>query len=809
MSAKLKTVAARFPAATCLLVSLAVTGCPWWPSSRGTGPLPQAARQQKESAEPADRHVAPTTGPEADLIELLSSDSWVHAVSTGRPPQAEAPLRWQHHRLEDLLSRPADRLPDFRSSLGNPNPIVAANAAICLARLGDRSVAAHLAKAVRSPRLNLPLRLAAAEALGSIQQPATADLLGELVDQYGGRSLDARSPSIPELEAELIRALAGHVDPCADSRFVKALRSPVADVRLEALGPWTVKRLDSFPVEATDLRTDPDAQVRAAAMRAIARQQHPGAHQYLAAGLNDHDLRVRIACIEALGHLVDAEAGATLTALLENEGELIRAAAVRSLSGLGDRQAVVAAAADESWRVRLAVAESLARQPGPEEAAVAARMLKDPSAGVQNAAISAVADWPLALAGPILLDGLNSTSYIPRRTAAERLSARWAAAAEFPVDGPPERRTEVLEQLKIRFAQEFNVALHNTPQRDEQVQTTVAIEPAKSTPESAAEVQRLVALVADSTITLSVRGQAIERLVAYGPRLIDILQESPLAQRQPLPEAIYREVLPRCSSEFAALDRLTSEDVSVRRQAAGDLAGGAGTDPLCRLAVSRLSSIAAKEPDSLVWLGVLKAVSGDKSEASARLAYAAVGHISPEVRRRACEHLGQNPQPRHVAVLLPALDDSSDAVRLAAVKALGASRSLPDTARLEKLLAAPGGTLRVETAKTLCLLDAPSGRAALERMAYSNDQTVRRQVAVAMGEIADPVFASTLIHLLDDRQTIRYSALESLPKVVGRDVAVTPERPSPHFAERIDLWKKWHRDQSAAVSRLPTKPKTN
>jgi len=271
------------------------------------------------------------------------------------------------------------------------------------------------------------------------------------------------------------------------------------------------------------------------------------------------------------------------------------------------------------------------------------------------------------------------------------------------------------------------------------------------------------------------------------------------------PEAVYREVPPDSDPAFEALDWLASGDVAIRRRGAQKLAELAKGRPLGRLAMARLASLAVAETDQLVWQDVLTAAADDPSEPAIRLAYAATRHPSPDVRRRACEHLAAHcgPGQQHTKVLLPLLEDENPVVVRAAVRALGASGRMDDTQPLRQLLLAPNELVRLEAVIALCRLGDPSGPPALERLSYSDDQAVCRQVAVAMGEIGDPTFVPALIRLLDGHQGVRAAAVEALPKVVGYDVAEAAGPPASGFDERIERWKQWfrHREDTAGIDR--------
>jgi HEAT repeat protein len=297
-----------------------------------------------------------------------------------------------------------------------------------------------------------------------------------------------------------------------------------------------------------------------------------------------------------------------------------------------------------------------------------------------------------------------------------------------------------------------------------------------------------------------VKRQDFRAVAEYGPGLIDALEELVFDRQELLPEAIYREVLPLYGSAFAALDAMDSIDVLERRRAAGRLAGLAAGRPLGRLAVFRLAQLAVAEPDALVWQGVLTAVSGDGSEPSIRLAYSAISHPSAEVRRRACEHLAAHPDAGHAKVLVPALEDESEAVASAAAAALGAAGQMDDTEPLRQLLRRDSEPLRLVTAMVLWRLRDPAGSAELERLAYSSDAKVRCQTARAMGETAEPGFVPVLIRLLDDRPAVCQAALEALSQAVGRDMSESDDRPPPSTTERVRRWTEWFEGREAVAA---------
>lgn len=584
----------------------------------------------------------------------------------------------------------------------------------------------------------------------------------------------AASPAVKATDrAELPLA----VSPVAAD--TSAFRDPSAQVRLEALQGWRDRQGDELPIEAVDLRSDPDPRVRAAALALLATSGHPQAQEYLTAGLNDHELSVRLSAVAALGEMPTDAARAMLQTLLAHPSELVRAEAVVALASRGQERLVLDAAKDESWRVRLAVAKQLQRFPTRSAAAVAMEMLEDSSAPVQQQAIASIGDWPLDRSGPILLEAMAQVVYSTRKSAAEQLADRWPPAGEFPVDGPPERRQEILDRLRQEFRGQIGFV--------DEAALAGATAAAGPAPETVARVEHLL------------RQQAAADLRALGPSAVDALEHLSLDRQQRLPETVYREVLSPLSPAFAAMEDLRSDNAAARRRAAGRLAELASKQPLRRLALARLAELAVAETDPLVWQSVLAAVAADGTEPAIRLAAAAIGHPAPEVRRRACEHLAAHPDPGHAALLLPALNDPHDTVAATAAKALGCMGRMDDTGPLRQLLASANEMVCLEAALALTRLGDDAGEAALERLSYSGDEAVRRRVAAAMGEVPRPAFVPALIRLLDDRQSIRVTALASLPKVAGRDVAGPAGQPAPRMTEQIERWKRWH-DQERAGS---------
>ncbi|HEX5443986.1 MAG TPA: HEAT repeat domain-containing protein, partial [Pirellulales bacterium] len=602
---------------------------------------PDSSDPSTTKPDPVNSDVAKQANPK--LPAALTLDVW-RTLAPQPSMEPGAGYYWRHTGgLEALIAAPADEHPDFAALLENENGVLATNAAISLARLGDTRGRDRLVKSARDATLSLSLRCAAAEALAGFSDPPEISTLRELIDRFG--QFDGETAYLPELHAQLLYGLARHVDAGSDERFTAALKSPAEIVRLAAVRGWLLPGTAELPARAADLRSDPDTRVRAATVEAMVARRHPQAFDAAQAALRDYRIEVRFAAIAALGRLGGQQSREALEKL-EHEPEAIWAAAITALAAIDARDTVFAAADSPSWHVRKAAAGALARWPDDQSARLVRRLMTDPSLEVQKQLVAALADWPLPQAGPLLLDAMERGGYLPRKLAAAQLAERWPAAEEFSADAPPRRRAEMLASLVGAWGER---------------QTAVPVEPAAPqttaangaiSPERLAAAADWIARLHESPPDGPVAAEALRSLREFGPDLPDALAQL-VAQRQTaLPDVVYREVLPRFGDEFSELDRLTSADVQQRRRAAARLANQARRAPLSLLALTRLAEVGAREPDALVWSSMLRCVAGDGRDRAIRLAYAGLGHNSPEVRRLAIEHLAEHPAPEHARLLL-------------------------------------------------------------------------------------------------------------------------------------------------------------
>jgi len=759
----------------------------------GCGFLDRPGRMFSDRFADKDTAVAEMGGPPVDAAMLEGSD-WVLVPPDPRMPADAALPRRRHPTLEPLLAMPPAERPNFVPALDHPEAPVRANAAIGLARWGDGRGLNVLVQTVDDAQLRLTLREAAAEAIGDVTKPSPVPALRKLLQNWGRYEASRALVYSPELHSHLIRALSRHVDPHEDVLFLEALRSPTVGPRQEALEAFARSKQGELPPAVVDLRADPNAQIRATVVALLIDRKHPQALDFARGAMQDYETDVRAAAVAALGRHGGPEARGALDRIMLHEGEVLRAEAVSALETLGAWDSVQAAAGDKAWRVRRAVATALANHPDRTGSALARRFLADDSSEVRKAAITALEAWPLPAAGPVLLSALEESTFETRRLAGEQLARRWPAAQAFSNDLPADRRTAVVAELETTWTAQFGVidrvALLSAMAKPLPVEGAVvqASYSAPVAPPSAERIDRMQQWLADVQQDES----AAASLDSFGPDAVDVLERLVLERGAVLPEAVYKQSLPPRDAAFAALDQLTWPDVQDRRRAADRLAESAERTPLRPLAVARLTALGIKEEDGLVWRGLFKAVAADPGDVAASLAYAGLGHPSPEVRRLSCEHLGRSPHPRHTPALLGALSDPHVSVVIEAVRALGSPGLLTDSSPLEPLTAAGDVHLRFSAALTLHRNRLPAGTAALERLAHDKETDIRRRAAATMGTTADPVFIPTLVALLDDSLGVRQAAVESLTKLVGTDVSLRPGEPLPSLSDRAAAWKTWH-----------------
>jgi HEAT repeat protein len=668
--------------------------------------------------------------------KLLAESEWVQRIESASVDAAQlteaTPRRhWRHAGLEALLAQ-SDAKSRLRSAARSSDGVVAASAAIGLAWLGEPSALPRLVNAARDPSLKLPARGAAIEAIGGLATPQADGALEELLTAFGDYRGPARARYLPELHADVVRAIGARDSNRHAVALRSALASPAAAVQLEAIKAHA--RLDGPPPrEILDCASDESSGVRAAAILALAKAQHEEAQARAWRALGDYDLTVRLSAIEALGHLPGTDNAARLHALAEDSADTIRAAAVKSLALRGDGAAVVHAAKDTSWRVRSAVADSLHTIGLEDRGSLARTLLADASLEVQRRMVRALAAWPLEDALPLLLVAIEGPTAATRRDAAEQLQKRWSEAADLSPQAPRERLAA--DAARLREVWQSSPAYQGRPQR------ATALEGRRTVTADAAKLANTIEQLAAELVE---DRRAAARLLAAEHR------------DAALPEAALLRMTALIERETDALvwNDVLSLVAADARQPAADLA-----------------AVAASHTSADIRRRACAYFAAHPSARAAEVLENSLGDQDATVVREALRGLANQRQIADIRALESLLTDSDSGVRVEAAAALARHGAPAGVRGLLRLSHHQDPVVRRHAAVALggaFQLEGPSKNGLL-------DDSLRN---AAVGE---------LVRLLDDNGNVRRTALVSLQRIV-RD----PPPPASDSAEQIRRWKEWH-----------------
>ena len=352
-----------------------------------------------------------------------------------------------------LLLRPAEKtvVPAIAALLNDPQPAVVERAALALGRFGAAAKSALPALAAGASRDGAQ-RAAFAAALTEIGGPAVPEILRQ-IEKAPAASLNREHWAI-----KLLSGIGGAGLP----ELEKALGSPVASVRVAALGTLNELGEQSREAHATVLKltTDTDPFVRATALSALVSMATDtgGTLKKIGAAMRDPSPVVRLSAVTsatALGKAARALSPA-LTPLLDDKDASVRAAALRAAGAIGSsdptlgkrlaaslddpatRGAALASlaktGADSATAAkliefypkstkpdRLAILAALAASGAAESAKLIATAAKDGDAEIRTAALRAhVKAYTSSKESlPALIEALHDPQVSVRRTAAE------------------------------------------------------------------------------------------------------------------------------------------------------------------------------------------------------------------------------------------------------------------------------------------------------------------------------------------------------------------------------------------------------
>ena len=749
--------------------------------------------------------------------------------------------RWYNDAIEKaILNSETDEILDLTGRVlaeSQPKSIASTNAAIILARLGVEETKPFLIESILNRNISVPQRCAAAEALASLKSTQNDELVKlllshseKIADSSDGNRQGQFSPGTPDLVGELLQSLADRIIPTEDPCFTLALRSRIPAIRLVAVKIWR----DNFPLDAessqvcpdelSKLIVDPsDERIRAAALIAIVRWNHPNVSRYLRDGMDDTKLPVRLAAIDAMGILGGDDSITMLQKHTLDTSAKVRAKTASTLRKLGANDELFALVDDKSSEVRAEIAKGLTDPGEVQTRELAKKMLDDQSAIVQKFVIESIGEWPVEIAAPILLKQMESQSLIKRETATVALAKSWPDAAKFDfADRRIELRAAALEQLKEEFneseiAKNINENFAENGYSSEIANAKYGLNPRELDIETLNKGRNAILVLTDPETNRFDRKEAEEELLEIDKQLVLVVEYMVHNENRLIPQVVYRNILPQIDPIFKNLLELERGSVSVRRLAANEILAEAKMYPLGPLPANRLYEIGIEESDTLALITLMQIFELCPGEIADNFAAFHLENSAPEIRRRASVLLGKSDDYYVVEELFSVLNDSSPEIVLTTIESIGLL-SVPFFEDLENLsssaqsrkqelesaqqfiasvsdsvrmsLLRPESSIQIAAAVTLTRWKDPEGISALQRLASANEYKTRLMVAQSLSRLHEPKLGKILVHLLDDENgSVRNAALNSLPKLYEKDYGNPHGDLSLPNSEKIQNWK--------------------
>ena len=745
--------------------------------------------------------------------------------------------RWMHRGVDRLYATPIEQkdkidvfLLDVKYRNDPKHQVLRANAAILLGREGHPGVATFLLQLVRDNRVDHKLRCAAIEVLGHMPK-VTADQLIPLLDEVKERTIEQEDRKTGEMReqqfighteiwSELLIAIAEKIDPWEHACFLEPFYANNSTVRLENAKIWRRKSLGrttpaspqegKLPEKFLEIaRRETNQLVRIEIIRTLGAWRVPDLFPILEADLKpNRSADVRHAAMQALADARSQEAVPIIKDQLRDSNGVTRAAAVSALRKLGVLDEVFKWVNDDDFRVRVEVAPAFAERRNPTTATFAKSYLSDRNAEVQLATVEAIGGWSIDESGPLLLIGAKSQFTNVRRRATEILAQRGIEYSGFDPEDRPANQTVQYDELVHIFRElvgvDPNLALEETADGTKsgghkpagEIRQVSAI---ASEDFALSEVRRCLGDWQDKTLPQQERQLIERRFIAHGQRLIPLIDHLMTVEKRTIPESLNR-VLAEVEPMFREIEKLKSNDTTTRQHAAGQLSQLSKANGTSKIAAKRMIDVLARESDPLVLTSLLAAVRNADAESVCELARMLLRSETAPLRREACKILAEFGTGEDVPLLREALRDANrDVVReaLLAIDTL-ATPATADASVIEALkamLLQGDEALQTDTAQTLHRLGRSEGTDALRRLAATNDNRVKLYVVQTIAALEDPVFVPLLLRFLDDGNgSVRNEALKGLPKAAGQDIGragLNPHSDVSQTQQQIERWKAW------------------
>ncbi|TLM62073.1 MAG: hypothetical protein FDZ69_13240 [Deltaproteobacteria bacterium] len=290
----------------------------------------------------------------------------------------------------------AGALPQLRAALGNGDPRLAQMAAHALGRLGGHEDLPPLAACLRHG--DADVRDAAAHSLGTLGRRFADELLAVLEPLL--------TDADPLRRSAAIGVLARLDGAAVAQRLAMALKDPAADVRRAAIRALAGTAAHEHLLAIQLALTDEDLEVRRAAAEILGTSEDPEAIPGLRLALRDEDIWVRSAAVRSLGRIGGKAEAQTIGDLLGDPVGLVSIAALETLAELLGEQSCpqICAALDHPDEEVVNVALGLLSRYGTASrlAAAAEALVNHPSWNVRAYCVRLLAGMLGGQARPVL-----------------------------------------------------------------------------------------------------------------------------------------------------------------------------------------------------------------------------------------------------------------------------------------------------------------------------------------------------------------------------------------------------------------------
>ncbi|HEX4335996.1 MAG TPA: HEAT repeat domain-containing protein [Polyangiaceae bacterium] len=566
--------------------------------------------------------------------------------------------------------------------------------------------------------------------------------------------------------ALLLGTLAGDASafvwPSTVDKTSRELRSP--DVALRRRAARQLVELPSQTVRRIGLPalSDPDPDVRVAALEALEQAHASGLGERIAAWLGDADARVRRAAAEALSRAPYAPSVPALGRILADPDSTVRAAAARALGWSAQSTAVAPLLGrldDNEADVREAVTLALARLGDRSAVVPLVGKIQDSRPNVRRSVAIALGALGDARASSALALALRDNDDVVRIAALSALGRIHAEDSVVTIVSllDEERRPQVREAALGALAQ-----IPSSASIDALLRALSTDDPRERSPVRAALVRagvaarpKLVACLAGQPPPALADGCALS-LGEIGGSGAGAAIASALGRGVVRPEAGLRAL--GASGDSAgletALEYLSADDPWVRKAAIE--ATGALLDPsqpdgrAVEPVVAALAAARGRKSERAELIGLLGKTGAPR--VAKLLSALALDTSDVALRVRAIEGLGMVGRSGDDSALLAALGDEHATVRLAAALALrragGAETATPLLDRLERAADQDRGALALALFGPMTVTTDPRIVARVEELAAVADDGERALLIEALGAVQGPVGSAALVRLV-------------------------------------------------------------